>query len=175
MTGNADLCETTHLRIRSVQANLETDLSLLRALLVEYAEGLGIDLEFQHFAEELANLPGAYALPAGCLLLAEWRGQMAGCVALRPLEEDICELKRLYVRPSFRANGIGRALSRAAIDRAQDIGYARMRLDTLPWMDAAVALYRSLGFVEIEPYCHNPVPGARFFELTFTTRPSPSP
>jgi ribosomal protein S18 acetylase RimI-like enzyme len=175
MTGNPNLCETTHLQIRSVQVNEETDLNLLRALFVEYAERLGIDLEFQHFAEELANLPGAYAPPAGCMLLAEWRGQIAGCVALRPLEGDICEMKRLYVRPSFRANGIGRALSRAAVDRAQDIGYARMRLDTLPWMEAAIALYHSLGFVEIEPYCDNPVPGARFFELTLTTRPSPSP
>ena len=166
MTGDADANGTAVLQIRPIQANVEAEIDRLRWLFVEYAEGLGIDLAFQRFAEELAHLPGAYAPPTGCLLLAEYCGQLAGCVALRQIEGDVGEMKRLYVRPGFRGKGIGKALAVAAIERARDIGYARIRLDTLPSMNAAIALYRSLGFVEIEPYCHNPVPGAKFMELT---------
>ena len=166
MTGDADANGTAVLQIRPIQANVEAEIDRLRSLFVEYAAGLGIDLAFQHFAEELALLPGAYAPPTGCVLLAECCGQLAGCVALRQIEGQVCEMKRLYVRPGFRAKGIGKALAVAAIERAQGIGYARMRLDTLPSMNAAIALYRSLGFVEIEPYCYNPVPGAKFMELT---------
>jgi ribosomal protein S18 acetylase RimI-like enzyme len=166
MAGDVIAGGATALQIRPIQANVGAEIELSRSLFVEYAEGLGVDLAFQHFAEELALLPGAYAPPAGCLLLAEYCGQPAGCVALRQIEGEVCEMKRLYVRPGFRAKGIGRAMAVAAIERARGIGYARMRLDTLPSMNAAMALYRSLGFVEIGSYCYNPVPGAKFMELT---------
>jgi ribosomal protein S18 acetylase RimI-like enzyme len=126
---------------------------------------LGINLDFQDFDGELKELPGEYAPPYGCLLLAEYEKQTAGCVALREFAQCICEMKRLHVRPEFRGKGIGRALILAVIEEAQRIGYARMRLDTLPSMKEAITLYRSLGFKEIEPYRYNPVKGAIFMEL----------
>jgi 2-haloacid dehalogenase/putative hydrolase of the HAD superfamily len=148
-------------------APVETAAALdhVRALFVEYAEWIGIDLGFQHFQDELDTLPGAYAPPSGRLLLARYGAQVAGCVALRPLEQGVCELKRLYVRPDMRGAGIGQALVDEIAAHARTIGYSRMRLDTLPWMDAAIGLYRSLGFGEIALYRHNPIPGARYFEL----------
>lgn len=143
----------------------DQDLTSATQLLIEYADSLDFDLEFQGFDEELANLPGEYAPPKGYLLLAEYKGQLAGCVALRGLSEDICEMKRLYVRPEFRGLGIGRALAQFVIEQARTIGYTYMRLDTAPSMQAARALYLSLGFGQISPYRYNPIEGAIFMEL----------
>ena len=151
--------------LRIYPAKTDKDLEIVRALLVEYVDSLGFDLVFQNFEEELRNLPGEYAAPEGCLLLAKYQGQPAGCVALRKLSDSICEGKRLYVRPQFRGLKIGRKLVEAIIAEARRIGYSSIRGDTVPSMQIAQALYASLGFKEIEPYCRNPVEGAKFIEL----------
>jgi len=151
------------LEINEVQQ--EEDLLEIRKLFEQYAESLEINLDFQGFEEELAGLPGQYAPPDGCLFIALWEGQVAGCVGLRKFSPSICEMKRLYSRPQFRSLGIGRALCEAVIQKARKIGYERMRLDTLPSMQRAKALYVSLGFKEIEPYRFNPVEGTSFLEL----------
>lgn len=151
-------------------ARTAVQLRDVRALLIEYASSLDFDLRFQSFHREVAGLPGVYGPPRGTLLLAEADGHAAGCVALRPLDEIACEMKRLYVRPAWRGRGIGRLLCGALIARAQHIGYVRMKLDTVPRMKEAIALYESLGFRPTEPYCYNPLPGARFMELTLETR-----
>ncbi len=143
-------------------------LETIRELFREYADGLGIDLCFQGFDAELRDLPGRYAPPDGCLLLARAEDKVVGCAALRPLERSICEMKRLYVRPAFRRAGAGALLTDAAIAFARRRGYGRMRLDTLAGMAAARALYRSRGFVEISPYYENPIPGAVYLELSLT-------
>jgi GNAT superfamily N-acetyltransferase len=149
--------------IREARWVEETDL--VRGLFREYADGLGVDLSFQRFDEELAGLPGAYARPSGCVLLACDGALTAGCVGLRRLEPEICEMKRLFVRPDWRGSGLGRILAAAVIDEARTLQYGRMRLDTLPSMGAAHELYRSLGFRDIDAYTLNPVPGTRFLEL----------
>jgi len=137
-----------------------------RELFLEYAQSLGFSLCFQNFDHELASLPGDYAPPEGRLLLAEYEGQLVGCVALHQLEPGICEMKRLFLRPTVRGKGLGRVLAGRIIAEARHIGYQRMRLDTVePVMKDAVAMYRKLGFKEIAPYCSNPIEGALYMEL----------
>src|SRR5580698_3618863 len=137
-----------------------------RELFLEYAQSLGFSLCFQNFDQELAGLPGDYAPPEGRLMLVEYEGQLAGCIALHKLADGICEMKRLYLRPQFRGKGLGRALAGHIISEARRMGYQRMRLDTVePAMKDAVAMYRKLGFREIAPYCEKPIAGALYMEL----------
>ena len=143
----------------------KSDLEEVRSLLREYAAALGFSLEFQDFDGELAGLPGAYAPPNGALLLARDGHETAGCVALRRLAPGTCEMKRLYVRPAWRGRGVGALLVDAILAEARRRGYTRMRLDTVPGMEAAQRLYERLGFRDIAPYTDNPVPGTRFLEL----------
>lgn len=139
-------------------------LPAVKKLFEEYASSLSIDLAFQGFAGELADLPGKYAGPRGLILLAEAGGEPCGCVALRPLDGQACEMKRLYVRPARRGRGLGRQLVARIIEEARARGYSSMKLDTLPSMGSAVGLYRSFGFRDSAPYVYNPVPGAMFME-----------
>lgn len=145
------------------------ELDALRDLFREYARGLGVDLCFQQFDHELANLPGDYAAPRGCLLLAMVDGEAAGCCALRPLDAadypNASEMKRLYVRESFRGLGLGRQLAEAMLDAARQGGYGCVLLDTLDEMETARSLYEELGFQEIPPYYHNPIPGAHYLKV----------
>ncbi len=136
-----------------------------RNLFEEYSRGVGVDLCFQNFSKELAGLPGDYRPPAGALLVGLVNGEALGCVALHRWADDVAEMKRLFVRPAGRGSGLGRFLALEVIQRARRAGYRRLRLDTLPSMQTAIALYRSLGFREIPPYRANPVPGSLFFEL----------
>ncbi len=140
------------------------EMPLMRALFKEYAASIGIDLSFQDFNAELEGLPGKYAQPDGVMILARNRGEPCGCVALRKIDARTCEMKRLYVRPAARGLGIGRALIIRLIEEARARGYTSMRLDTLPSMKSAVALYKSFGFQEIAPYIFNPIAGALFLE-----------
>ena len=144
-------------------------LDATRELFTEYAQALGIDLCFQNFDAELTGLPGDYAAPQGCLLLAFVDGELAGCGGFRPLADvdyaNACEMKRLYVRRAFRRFGLGRLLTQALIDGALQAGYSVMLLDTLDDMEAARGLYESLGFVEVPPYYFNPIPGAHYLKV----------
>ena len=166
--------------MKLVQVKSEQDIAEARALFEEYAAWLGINLCFQNFDKELAGLPGDYAPPDGRLLFAIDDDQLAGCVALRKIDEGVCEMKRLFVRPEFRGRGLGRQLTEAIIEEARQMGYQQLRLDTLPpKMNIAVGVYRSLGFKEIEAYYNNPVAGATFMELELSEPPAvadgPSP
>jgi len=144
-------------------------LAAVRTLIREYLDFLGVDLSFQDIETELAGLPGKYAPPSGTLLLASvtrspGSGEAAGCGALRDLGDGICEMKRLFVRPAYRGYGIGRLLAERLLAEGRALGYRAMRLDTLDRLGEAVALYRTLGFRTIPPYCENPLPGAMFWE-----------
>lgn len=151
--------------LKFIQPESQEDLRHTRELFQEYEASLGIRLCFQNFERELTGLPGDYAPPQGRLLLALHETQIAGCVAVRRIDGETCEMKRLYVRPAFRGKGVGKELATIIIEEARRIGYARMRLDTLPSMQEAIALYQSLGFQTIEPYRHNPIEGALYMEL----------
>ena len=151
--------------LRIVETFSEQDITHIRALFKEYNDSLGFDLSFQNFDKEFAELPGKYTPPEGRLLLAIYDEKIAGCVALRKFENDICEMKRLYVRKEFRRKGIGKALSLAIINAAREIGYSYMKLDTVPWMREAITLYHSLGFSDISAYRYNPIPGTVYMEL----------
>lgn len=140
-------------------------LAHVRSLFIEYAEWLAVDLCFQGFDEEMRDFPGRYAEPEGILLLARVDGLPVGAVGLRPLGDGACEMKRMYVRPPWRALKIGRLLAERVIAEARRIGYGAMRLDTLERLGAAEGLYKSLGFRRIDAYYHNPLDGVRYYEL----------
>jgi ribosomal protein S18 acetylase RimI-like enzyme len=145
-------------------AESDQRLDIVKELFMEYARSLEFNLGFQDFEEEIAEMPGHYGPPDGCILLALYDDVPAGCVALRKLEKGICEMKRLYVKPEFRGRGIGKRLSKMIIAEAKRIGYDKMRLDTLSSMTEANAIYRNLGFHDIEPYRYNPFNHAIFLE-----------
>ena len=146
-------------------AMIPGDLIAVRSLFQEYADSLDFELDFQDFREEMETLPGKYAPPLGSILLARENGETVGCVAVRPLGEDICEMKRLYVKPAYRGKRLGRELALAIIEEAKRLGYKAMRLDTVVAMKEAATLYRTLGFQTIDAYCYNPLPDAMYFEL----------
>jgi putative acetyltransferase len=146
-------------------AMLPNEIPVIKELFQEYADSLKFELDFQDFREELATLPGKYAAPSGSILVAKKNGETVGCVAVRSLGEEICEMKRLYVKPAYRGKRVGRDLALAIIEEAKRLGYKAMRLDTVEAMKEASALYRALGFRPIDAYCYNPLPGAMYFEL----------
>ena len=156
--------------IRLEPATSSSDVDSIRELFQEYADSLGVNLDYQGFDEELRNLPGPYSPPSGTLLLARKDDDVIGCVGVRALDSVTAEMKRLYVRPSGRGTGLGRTLAEAAIRFATVTGYERMRLDTLPQMGRAQELYRALGFMPIDAYRFSPVPGTVFLELVLTAR-----
>jgi putative acetyltransferase len=152
--------------LQIIPSSSSAQIAQARELFLEYAASLGFSLCFQNFDQELAGLPGEYAPPEGRLLLAEYEGQLAGCVALHKLEPGICEMKRLYLRRQFRGKGLGRTLAEHLIAEARQMGYRRMRLDTVePVMKDAVAMYRAMGFREIASYRPNPMAGTLYMEL----------
>jgi putative acetyltransferase len=152
--------------VELIQIERGPQLDDIRQLFLEYARSLDFDLCFQNFDKELGELPGEYAPPQGRLILCRFNGAAAGCIALKSLGGDICEMKRLFVRPQFRGKGLGMVLGGRIVEEARHIGYKAMRLDTIAGkMEPAIALYRSLGFREIPPYYDNPIPNAAYFEL----------
>ena len=156
--------------IEIVEANTKILIAKVKELFLEYSESLGFDLSFQNFDAELDNFPVQYSPPTGSLFLALEQNLPIGCVGVRYFEDGICEMKRLFVKPNFRGKRVGRLLAEAAVKAGKNLGYERMRLDTLPTMEKANHLYRSLGFVEIEPYRYNPIEGARYLELHLKER-----
>ncbi|MGF6288982.1 ribosomal protein S18 acetylase RimI-like enzyme [Paraburkholderia youngii] len=165
--------DPTHRMIHLHTARFPEQIEAVRTVFREYAESLGFDLCFQQFDDELASLPGKFAVPRGRVLLAsngtgDDPGDIVGCVAMRPIDDTICEMKRLYVRPAGRGLHVGRQLATRILAAAKEAGYSRMRLDTLPTMQAALGLYASLGFEPIDAYVFNPIPGAIFLECDLT-------
>ena len=154
--------------IRLHAATSASDIESVRTLFHEYANSLGVNLDYQGFEEEARDLPGKYAPPAGTLVLAFNDDELVGCVGVRPIDEKVAEMKRLYVRPSGRGLGLGRTLAESAVRFATATGYERMRLDTLPQMERAQALYRAMGFMPIDAYRFSPVPGTVFLELVIS-------
>ena len=158
------------LGVRFTTPETPAQLQETRLIFLEYAAQLGIDLCFQNFDAELADLPGDYATPQGALLLAYVNADLAGCCALRPLDSadyaNACEMKRLYVRNAYRRLGLGRQLAEAVLDAARIAGYHHLLLDTLSDMESARALYADLGFEEIPPYYHNPIAGAHYLKVS---------
>ena len=146
-------------------AETEEHIRHFRKLFREYEKQLNVDLCFQDFERELADLPGVYAPPEGGMLLAEYDNKIAGCVALKKISETVCEMKRLYVRPAFRGKAIGRKLAESIVEEARKKGYRKIRLDTLTRLNEAITLYRSMGFKEIKPYVFNPLDDVIFMEL----------
>ena len=161
-------------RVVSLSYATSADLTEVRALMREYASQLNVDLCFQGFEAELANLPGEYAAPRGALLIARVDGQAAGCCALRPLDTadyaNACEMKRLFVLPQFRGYGLGRRLAEEIMELARQADYACVLLDTLDTMEAARVLYEEIGFEEIPPYYFNPIPGAHYLKADIKMR-----
>ncbi len=151
--------------IQIVQAASQEQIGNVRELFIEYAHSLNVSLCFENLDKEVAELPGVYAPPYGCLSLAADGIRVAGCVALKKVDDRVCEMKRLYVRAEFRGRGIGKTLAMHIGNEAREIGYERLRLDTLPSMKEAISLYRSLGFEEIPAYRELPVPGALFMQV----------
>lgn len=159
-------------QFKIVAVRSDTDLQAVIECMTEYVEWLDLDLSFQGWVDEIAAMPGKYAPPTGELLVAKSaNGTALGCVALRPLSEGICEMKRLWVRDTAKGMGVGRALVSNAIDFAKKLGYHAIRLDTLPRMIAALKMYASFGFIEIDPYYTTPLPGTHFLELDLTKGP----
>lgn len=152
--------------IALIPAESQEQVATVRELFCEYSDAIGVNLEYQGFTAELEALPSPYVPPHGTLLIAQINGDVAGCVALRRLDHQIGEMKRLYVRPAFRGWGLGEHLIEAAIQAARHAGYTTLRLDTLPSMATAQGLYRKLGFSEIPAYNNTHLPGTRFYELT---------
>ncbi len=149
--------------LKIFEVKTDGELETVKELFIEYADFLPFDLNFQNFKEELNNLPGKYSPPKGCLLLAEYKDQLAGCVGLQELSDGVCEMRKLFVRPNFQRLGIGKTLCKTVIQRAGEIGYTCMRLCTA--LEPAKKLYRSIGFEEIKPYKHVPIATAVFMEL----------
>lgn len=150
--------------LRLIHATEDDEYEQARELFLEYVDSLGFDLSFQNISIELQNIPGEYAPPDGCILLALDNEQPAGCVALRKIDEQVCEMKRLYVKPEWKGRGVGKKLALSIIDEAKIRGYSFIRLDTLPTMEQAIQLYRSLEFYPIEPYRFNPIEGTLYME-----------
>ncbi len=148
-----------------IEAQSQEEINIAKKLFQEYASSIDFNLCFQNFDEELKEIQTMYSPPYGCLLLAYLDNKPIGCVAFRKLEDDKCEMKRMYVKPQYRNKGVGRTLAEKIIEKAKSAGYKKMRLDTASTMKEALSLYRSLGFKEIQPYIHNPIKGTIFLEL----------